>query len=557
MNYIIFFLVLAVILTVTVLTQLSRKRKKTKWVAKAKAQWGQPIDDYRNFERVSIYHNLIDKEDCFQVIDQKVADDLDLDEVFTYLDRTNSRVGQQYLYHMLRTPTNDLARLNAFDNLIISLQDNEDKRLEAQYTLSALNGNEAYHLPDLFLGDLPAKPGWLWITKTLPIINVGLIVAAFFQPTLLIMLVPTFLVNLILHYVNKRRIGKYTGSFLRLNSLVSVGKRLFDLGMLGVDLPEWKGNFKVVSSMKKRIGWISTESWQDNEAASLAWIALEYFKILFLLEFNTFYTVLDQLKQKKKEIQYLYEAIGRLDAAISIASFRKGLSSYTKPAFTDQKMLSLSNMKHPLIVDCVPSTIEVEDKGVLITGSNMAGKTTFIRTVAVNCILAQTIYTALADQFSLPFLRVFSSIRIADDLEDQKSYYMEEVFRVGELLERSQDDQSFNLFVIDEVFKGTNTIERVAAAKGILSQLNNANCFVFVSSHDLELTQLLADQYDLYHFREMVNSDGLAFDYQLRDGIPTSKNAIKILEISGYPSEVIEEAKRMAEMLEQDKNKKN
>jgi DNA mismatch repair ATPase MutS len=175
----------------------------------------------------------------------------------------------------------------------------------------------------------------------------------------------------------------------------------------------------------------------------------------------------------------------------------------------------------------------------------MSGKSTFIRALAINSILAQTIYTCFAAEFISPVLKLFSSIRITDDLQDGKSYYFEEVNTIGVLIEASE--KSFpNLFIIDEVFKGTNTIERVAAAKAILSYLNKNENIVFVSSHDIELVELLNNEFELYHFAEDFENDKLIFDHKLKPGPLKSGNAIKLLSILSYPAEITDEANRIA-----------
>jgi DNA mismatch repair ATPase MutS len=116
------------------------------------------------------------------------------------------------------------------------------------------------------------------------------------------------------------------------------------------------------------------------------------------------------------------------------------------------------------------------------------------------------------------------------------------------LIEASEKDHQ-NLFVLDEVFKGTNTVERIASAKAILSYLNKNNNIVVVATHDIELAEMLAREYDLYHFTETVESNQLYFDHKLKVGQLKTRNAIKLLELSDYPSEIIEEAKRISERL--------
>jgi DNA mismatch repair ATPase MutS len=102
---------------------------------------------------------------------------------------------------------------------------------------------------------------------------------------------------------------------------------------------------------------------------------------------------------------------------------------------------------------------------------------------------------------------------------------------------------------LDELFKGTNTIERISSAKAILSYLNRSNNFVYVSTHDIELTSLLQDEYELYYFGETITKGEINFDYTLKKGVPVSGNAIKILEMQDYPISIIDEANELVQYL--------
>jgi DNA mismatch repair ATPase MutS len=273
---------------------------------------------------------------------------------------------------------------------------------------------------------------------------------------------------------------------------------------------------------------------------------LELVKALFLIEVHVFFNCLKQLKNKQEDIRCLFNYIGSIDAALSTASLRDSNTAYTTPTFiNNQKKLTAKNVYHPLIENCVKNSIEINNKSILLTGSNMSGKSTFIRTIAINAILAQTIYTCFADEFTMPALKLFSSIRIADNLMDAKSYYFEEVNVIGAMIKESEKPYQ-HLFILDEVFKGTNTIERVAAAKAILSYLNKNNNIVFVSTHDIELAELLNTEFDLYHFVEDIKNENLVFDHQLKTGPLKTRNAIKLLALSNYPAEIIEEAGTIA-----------
>jgi len=208
-------------------------------------------------------------------------------------------------------------------------------------------------------------------------------------------------------------------------------------------------------------------------------------------------------------------------------------------------------MFHPLIYNCVPNSIRTRtDEGVLITGSNMSGKTTFIRSIALNALLAQTIYTTCTREYKAPLLKIQTSVRTMDNLRENTSYFQAEALSILDIINQaSQDEPVKSLIIIDEIFRGTNTIERVAAAKSVLTYLTDNKNFVFVSTHDLELAELLDNDYAVYSFEEQVNDTRLVFDYKMKTGVLKNRNGIAILETIGYPESVVEDAYIVSEEL--------
>jgi DNA mismatch repair ATPase MutS len=238
------------------------------------------------------------------------------------------------------------------------------------------------------------------------------------------------------------------------------------------------------------------------------WMIFELFKTLFLIEPLLLFGALRQLDTKRKEIEEVFMFVGQIDSILSVASLRKGLNYYCIPKIIEeQKTIVAKEAYHPLISDCVKNSIHVNNKSILLTGSNMSGKTSFIRTIGINVITGLTINTCFAAQFSMPRMRVYSAIRISDDLMNDKSYYFEEVLTIKEMIDKS----------------------------------GNYNV-VFVSTHDIELADLLKDEYDLYHFSEIVDNKTVDFDYKLKKGKLKNRNAIRILQINGYPENIIKEA---------------
>ena len=184
----------------------------------------------------------------------------------------------------------------------------------------------------------------------------------------------------------------------------------------------------------------------------------------------------------------------------------------------------------------------------------MSGKSTFLRTVGVNAILAQTVNTCLATRYEAPVFMVRSVIGRSDDVAAGRSYYRDEVEAILACVEASRTALP-HLFLFDELFRGTSTVERIAAAEATLSELIDSASpghVVIAATHDRELVALLRETYTPYHFGDRVVADGLAFDYRLRRGPADSWNAIALLEICGAPQRLVQRAlKRTAGLADQ------
>ncbi|MEO8464008.1 MAG: hypothetical protein ABI640_01595 [Gammaproteobacteria bacterium] len=172
----------------------------------------------------------------------------------------------------------------------------------------------------------------------------------------------------------------------------------------------------------------------------------------------------------------------------------------------------------------------------------MAGKTTFIKMVGINIIFGQTLGFCLASKAVIPRSSVRASIRAEHSVESGRSHYFAEIEAILSFLESAKQG-SCRLFLIDELFSGTNTVERIAAARAVLESISS-NAQVLVTTHDVELQALLERRFDLYHFQE--NQDVEGFDYRLRPGRADERNAIRLLGRMGFPEDVVRNAMRFA-----------
>ncbi len=526
------------------------KNRKKKLAEHLIQSYGKIKDDTFRFEEIEKYFRAKDNSEVFHVLSDKTCNDLDFQELFMFVDRTHSKVGQQYLYQKLRAIPNSSNTVN--EKLVERFSTDENFRIATQILLDKLKSNEAAYITALFQEEHLKPPKWFFITRILSFTSLLSIVLMIFNPVMVFVLLGVFPINIFIHFWNKRNLNQYIVSIPQLLRLVNVANELFKKHAFKEINPEVLKSLETMSGIKNRMLFFRLESKIDNDMAALVWGLIETFKIIFLIEPLFLFGVLKQLDTKRKEIENIFSFVGEIDMLISIASLRSGLSMFCKPTISEtQKSLLAHKVYHPLIYNCIENSIETNGKSILLTGSNMLGKTSFIRTIGINVITGLTINTCFAQHFTAPKMRVFSAIRISDDLLNDKSYYFEEVLTIKEMLDKS-DDTKPNLFLLDEIFKGTNTVERISAGKAVLSSLNKAGNIVFVSTHDIELADLLNIEYDLYHFSEKVDHKTVDFDYKLKEGKLKTRNAIRILQINNYPEEIIKEAIDISKELDAD-----
>lgn len=516
------------------------------------SEFGQEKNETFNFSLIQNYFRKSEDSPSLQIISDKTCADLDFEQLFMNLDRTNSKVGQQYLYKVLRTISKDSDKIKQREILINLFIQKPDFRIQVQELLSQINKNQSYYISSLFQDEHVKPPVWFPIIKLISFTSALSLILMFFNSHLFFVFLAAFIFSIGIHYWNKNNVYQYLVSLPQLLKFQQVAKTLFNNANFKSINPDLEKSIKEIDEIKKGMFLFKLENSVQGDLQSIFWVFLELIKITFLLEPLLLFRSLNRIETKRNEIENIFTFIGEIDVAISVASLRASLANCCQPEIIYQtKIIKAKQVKHPLIKDCVPNNMEVNLKSILLTGSNMSGKTSFIRTIAINVLTGLTINTCFADEFQMPQMKIFSAIRISDDLMNDKSYYFEEVLTIKEMITNSETDIP-SLFLLDEIFKGTNTIERIAAGKAVLSYLSKSNHIVFVSTHDIELADLLKDEYDLYHFSESIDDISIDFDYKLKPGKLKNRNAIKILKLNEYPEEVIKEATKIATQLDKE-----
>lgn len=206
------------------------------------------------------------------------------------------------------------------------------------------------------------------------------------------------------------------------------------------------------------------------------------------------------------------------------------LENTTKPEFHGK------DMYHPLIIteNAISNSINIKGETIVITGSNMSGKTTFLRTIGMNLVLAYAGAPVCASELNAGIMNMFTSMRVVDDVSSGISTFYAEILRIKSMVERSNLDAPM-ICLIDEIFKGTNSADRIIGAKAVIEKLSKDNCITLVSTHDFELCDMANEHEDIlnYHFQEYYEGDSLKFDYQLREGRCTTTNALKLMSMAG------------------------
>ena len=235
-------------------------------------------------------------------------------------------------------------------------------------------------------------------------------------------------------------------------------------------LSRLRTNERKLHSVRKKSVTLVTAKGTEGDIAGVLY---SYINSFFMLDFIQFYSILRVLRQNQQELETLTETLGILDTMIAVASYREYLPYYCIPKFSDQKhaaFMDVENLYHPLIANPVANSIRA-DGGILVTGSNASGKSTFLKNVAVNMILAQSIHTSLSSNYRASMCKVMTSMALRDDLQSGESYYIVEIRSLKRILEETGKDVPV-LCIVDEVLRGTNTVERIAASSQVLAYLS-------------------------------------------------------------------------------------
>ena len=537
---------LGVVLFFMVEYRIELKRKEKRQREKNHNLWGRLSEKRYTKDQLQMIASYYRGQDARFSIDDITWNDLSMDEVFMSLNTTYSSVGEEYLYHTLRTPVFSLEELEKRSVLADVFEGNQKAREDVAFYLSSMGKNYRIPFTEYITRLMELNQGNNVLHLILLMLFVVSAILTIVKPDYgLPMLIFILLVNIASYYKEKGRVEPFFICIQRIAQLSDSAEKIAALRV--PQMEDMTGELLTVTKQIKRdlrgAGMIQTGG---SMGGSLIDVILDYLRMITHIDLIAFNHIFRSLKLRETEIFHLIDLMGRLELALATASLREALPVWCRPDLSGIKpKLDAENLYHPLIRDAIPNSINTE-RHVLLTGSNASGKSTFLKSVAINAILAQTLYMTAASRYRSSWFKVYSSMALSDNLFEGESYFIVEIKSLKRIMDSMGETDYPVLCFVDEVLRGTNTVERIAASAQILKSFHGKNALCFAATHDIELTTLLSPYYDNYHFAEDVRENDVYFPYLLKEGPAKSRNAIRLLGVMGYEGELTRTAEETA-----------
>ncbi len=475
-------------------------------------------------------------------VDGQTWHDLDLYRVFDQLNYTQSSIGAEALYQKMRLikfqPEASLQELEDF------FDHHPDLRLKVQVVMNQL-GKKNHNMARSIVANPGKQDSKIYLSlyiflACLPVFS--LFFLPFFKIQAMMVLVASATFNIIFssirNWSNKMRLD-------RVSYLVRIFASTEKLSHLAI--PKQEALKQAVQPFKKTK--VISGILQSPTGSSDMEIILIYLNFLFLIPQIAQVYIYQQVRIHQKEAQEAINLLGELEVAISLLRHKRDVELVCHPYFKKEGGIKGKGIYHPLLTDPVANDVRFE-KNMVISGDNASGKSTYLKMVAINCILAQGLGFAYGDSLELSYGHVMTSMDVSDDIEVGDSYFITEsktILRMIESLEKS----GFHYFFIDELFKGTNTIERIGSGLGIVRWLSRHDCLYMISSHDIELVAASGAVNDNYHFDSRYVDGEIVFDYQIKQGAAVTKNAVNTLKSLHFPSEITQTSQELIRQYEE------
>lgn len=485
----------------------------------------------------------------FMAAEHPFINDLDIfgpKSLFQWINATKTFYGREILKNLLAMPAKDIDSIKARQDAVRELAGKEGfcQKLQCEGMLAPEGGRNPELLTE-YARDVtrlfPAK--WLKAGSfLLPGLTIPAIVLAVlgsdFSYQLLAVLIP---LQILVSVAGYRRISSVLNRVHKFRKDIRLYEELLRIiqaeDFRGSELAELKrdllnDNISALEGIRKLDGIIAAVDLRYNL------ISYSIFNFTLLWDYHCVFA-LEGWKEKYGVLleKWLY-TIGYFEALASLANIAKLNPQWAFPEFSEDRLsLSAKELGHPLLSQerRVCNDAEINTRISIITGSNMSGKTTWLRTIGINLVLAYAGAPVCANKLECPVVDIFTSMRINDDLGSGISTFYAELLRIKAIISHSRQQRPM-LFLIDEIFRGTNSKDRLIGALSVLKNLNKEWVIGLISTHDLELCALEGDP-DIkaanYHFTESYAEGEIRFDYKLRPGRCNSTNARYLMQLVG------------------------
>ncbi len=332
-----------------------------------------------------------------------------------------------------------------------------------------------------------------------------------------------YLISLMYSLIYQQDFNKIIHLITTYHQLSSITSLILKQKFSSKKLKKIKKDMDLTKEITKKINILDTlNSMKDNLLFSLIMnglFCINLFTRTFFIQF---------LKQDFPKLQNTIIDIEELEALISLTGIGILKEEKCFPVKSNKVEIKFMEIKHPLLKEeiCVANDFETTAQVNIITGSNMGGKTSFLRTIGINIVLMNAGTYVCAKEFRASYLKIFTSMRVGDDIEKGISTFYGELLRIKKAMDYL--NQGNMLVLIDEIFKGTNYQDRIYGAKKVIQKLQNQQVITFLTTHDFEL----CDEKNItnYHVKEYYEGDQIQFDYKIRKGKCTSTNAKYLME---------------------------
>jgi MutS-like protein len=523
--------------------RLARIRAQERWLSD-----GTDVERVRHtrFEQLRHRYGEYTRDDSLGFVDDRTWNDLAMDEIHEHTDVCFTTAGRNELYRILRHSLPPAGTISERLTQSATYRTDEAERERIAGVLSAIGEEPDADPAALLWGDGAKRDKLYPLFVCMAFLAVASIVtAAAIDLTVgLASIGIVFLVNMWIYFQKAKHVSVYIPALRVLSRMIGAAD----------ELPRLGGLERTPTGARQALGWLLTgaPSAMPSFSGDIVEMFFLYIKIFFQIDLLAYDRIIRHVIANREDYQTLYQALGSLDAIYALASYRARRDTTCDAVVTEDQpggsqtamgagSLHLEGVYHPLVEDAVANTVTLARPGAIVTGTNMAGKSTFLRTVGINVLFAQTAGFAFAGAYRSGRFRVFSSIDKRDDLAEGKSFYFDEAERIYRMIEEVKEDVPA-LLLIDELLSGTNSLERESASIAILHYLSERNALTIAATHDVTIAAGVRDRYALFYFTDRADDKGLTFDFKIQQGVVKTRNAIKLLRLIGYPEDVIRAA---------------